>query len=174
MPKPPNRSKYTLALHEQIVAYIRQGYPKTTTFKLVGLNPDTGWDWLRYGRERPDDYPHYVKLAEDIDHAIAEVQAERVDQILAAAQDPKHWTAAAWYLERTDPQSWGRKDRVELNTGESGPLFQLNQLVLTDAEAREGSRSMLRRIAGLGAPDDSQPRELPRPRPDTPSENEQP
>src|SRR5687768_4059663 len=101
MPNPPNRSKYTPELHEQIVSNIRQGYPKTTTFRLVGLAPDTGWDWLRYGREQPDKYPQYVKLAEDIEQAIAEVQAERVNQILAAAQDPKHWTAAAWYLERT-------------------------------------------------------------------------
>lgn len=159
-------------MHEQIVAYIRQGYPKTTTFRLVGLGSDTGWDWLRYGREQPDKYPHYVKLAEDIEHAIAEVQAERVDQILAAAQDPKHWTAAAWYLERTDPQTWGRKDRLQVDAGDSGPLIQLNQLVLTDADARETSRELLRRATALTAGDPVEPRALPQPPPPTPSENE--
>jgi hypothetical protein len=172
MSKPPNRSKYTPELHEQIVAYIRQGYPKTVAFRLVGLNADTGWDWLRAGRERPDDYPHYVQLAEDIDHAIAEVQAERVDQILAAAQDPKHWTAAAWYLERTDPQTWGRKDRVQLDAGDSGPLIQLNQLVLVDGDARQSSRELLRRATALGSVDADELRALPQPRPAPPSENE--
>lgn len=171
MSKPPNNSKYTPELHEQIVANIRQGYPKTTTFRLVGIDPDTGWTWLRHAREQPDRYPYYVKLAEDIDQAIAEVQAARVDQILAAAQDPKHWTAAAWYLERTDPQTWGRKDRVQLDAGDSGPLFQLNQLVLTDADAREGARELLRRITGLNAGDPEEQRALPQPRP-APSENE--
>jgi hypothetical protein len=171
MTNPPDRSKYTPELHEQIVAYIRQGYPKTTTFRLVGLHQDTGFDWLRYGRERPDDYPHYVKLAEDIEHAIAEVQAERVDQILAAARDPKNWTAAAWYLERTDPQTWGRKDRVQVDAGDQ-PLLQLNQLILVDADTRQEMRGFLRRVTGLvaGDPDDS--RALPQPPPPPPSENE--
>jgi hypothetical protein len=172
MPRTPNRSKYTPELHEQIVALIRKGYPKTVAFRLVGLNADTGWVWLRYGREQPNKYPHYVKLAEDIDHAIAEVQAERVDQILAAARDPKHWTAAAWYLERTDPQTWGRKDRVQLDAGDSGPLIQLNQLILVDDDARQSSRELLRRATAIGSGDQDEPRALPQPLPPSPSENE--
>ncbi len=162
----PVNSKYTPEIHEQIVSYIRKGYPKTTTFGLVGINADTGWDWLRYGRDQPEKYPHYVRLAEDIEQAIAEVQAERVDQILAAAQDPKNWTAAAWYLERTDPQTWGRKDRVEIDASKSAPMFQLNQIVLTDAGAREEGRALIRRVAGVIEPREARELiELPQPRP---------
>jgi len=169
--KPPNHSKYTPELHEQIVAFIRKGYPKGTTFRLVGLHADTGFEWLRYGREQPDRFPHYIKLAEDIEQAIAEVQAERVDLILNAAQaDPRNRTAAAWYLERTDPGTWGRKDRVEIDA--SQPLIQLNQVVLSDAGTRDQARELLRHVSGLAALELTSPRELPSPPPQAPTKDE--
>jgi len=164
---PPRNSKYTPEIHELIVARIREGNPKSTAFRLVGLHADTCWDWLRYAREDPERYPHFVRLTEDIEQAIAEVQAESVAIIRQApALDPRNWTAAAWYLERTDPQTWGRKDRVEVDASKSAPLFQLNQIVLTNEDAREQGRALIRRVAGVIEPrQPHEPIELPSPPP---------
>jgi len=173
MTKPPNRSKYTPKLHKEIVASIRKGRPKETTFRLVGIHPQTGWDWLNLGRTHPDKYPHFVKLAEDIDQAIAEVQAERISLILAAADsDAKHWTAAAWYLERTDPANWGRRDKVEIDAPR--PLIQLNQVVLADPEARKKASDFLNSVASpdkyevIDAPQETQTERQLRSLPPTP------
>ena len=128
---------------------MRAGRPKTIAFRLTGLHPDTVWDWLRLGRARPGDYPQYVRLAEDIEHAKAEAEAEALDRIKAAAKsDPKHWTADAWYLERTNPKEFGRRERVEVEA--SAPLIQLNQVVLSNPEVRDQARALLRQVTALG------------------------
>lgn len=55
-------------------------------------------------------------------HWIAELSGEVWDYI------PGRWQAAAWYLERSDPEAWGRKDTLENQlTGKDGE--QLNVVV---------------------------------------------
>lgn len=47
----------------------------------------------------------------------AEAEAERrfLARVAAAADDPKTWTAAAWWLERRRADEFGRHERVDLN-----------------------------------------------------------
>jgi len=137
--------KYSKALHEQIVANVRKGQPKSLAFKVARVHPDTVFDWLRFGRNDPDQYPEYVNLADDIEQAQADSVAERLDQIAAAAKsDPKHWTANAWILERTMPEHFARRDRVEVEARR--PLVQTNQVILIDADAREAAFALLERV----------------------------
>lgn len=49
-----------------------------------------------------------------------------VGRIREAARAPKHWTAAAWYLERKHPERWGRR-RLEI-TGPEGDPIELRAL----------------------------------------------
>jgi hypothetical protein len=140
--------KYSKKLHVVIVQSIRNGHTKTVASRAAGLNEQTLFDWLAMGRTQPDKYPEYVKLGEEIEQAKAEAEAEALDLIHAAAKsDPKHWTAAAWYLERTNPAEFSRRDRVEIEAG-SKPLVQINQVVLVDEEARELARRNLVMVAG--------------------------
>lgn len=150
-------SKFFLA--EKYLEALRTGITSTAACRLVGLNPQTLYDWTYNGRRDPEKYPEYAQLIEDIELVKAEVQKEMVEHItIAAKADPKHWTAAAWYLERTDPANWGKRDKVEVKN-EGGPLIQLNQVILSDEAAREASRDLLNRLAagrsseplGLGA-----------------------
>jgi len=120
---------YSKEMHKTIVEEVRAGRPKTLAFRLSGLHPDTIWDWLRLARHHPEQYPQYVQLGEDIDAAKAAAEAEALDRIKAAAKsDPKHWTADAWYLERTNPAEYGRRDKVEVEIEAEKPLIQLNQV----------------------------------------------
>lgn len=142
-------SKYNAETHKTIVDAIRKGSSKSDAFLLAGISKDVGFDWLRYGRQRPNDYPHYVKLGRDIDEAQAQVRAEMIERVQVAAKgDEKNWTAAAWYLERTAPEEYGKREQVRIEGGET-PLVQLNQVILVDGEARAASRALLKRVTGL-------------------------
>ena len=142
--------KYSPALHAKIVENIRKGQPKRIAFSVARVNPQTVWDWITQGKRFPETYPEYVKLAEDIEQAQDEAIADRLALIQGAAEsDPKHWTAAAWQLERMHPDQFGRRDRVEVEA--SRPLAQLNQLILADPHTRELSRQLLGRVASGSA-----------------------
>ena len=49
--------------------------------------------------------------------ALAEGEAALVGEIRRAASEPRHWTAAAWLLERRNPKAWGRRDCVAPSAG---------------------------------------------------------
>lgn len=146
-------TKYNDEIHEKIVDSIRQGRSIRDSGLLAGLGIDTLETWLYNGRHTPDKYPHFKKLSDDIEVAKAERRAQAVDNIVTVGNSgqPGTWQANAWYLERTDPENWGRKDKVE-HSGEA-PRQQINQVILIDAGAREASRDLLRRVAGDARPD---------------------
>jgi hypothetical protein len=143
--------KYNESVHETIVAAIRKGNAKTTAARLAGIHPDTLWEWINRGKQNPAEYPYFVQLAEDMAQAKAEIDAEMLEHVLAAPTiDAKHWTAAAWFLERTSPQDFAKRNKVEIDAGDN-PLVQLNQVVLLDEGARRQSRELLRAVTGLAA-----------------------
>lgn len=135
-----HRSKYNEKVHETIVEAVLKGNSKTIAFRLAGVHPDSCFLWLKMGRERPDEYPEYAKLEEDIEHAIALCASEKVAAVKAAA-DNGTWQAAAWWLERRLPQEYGRHDRVEVESKQ--PQVQLNQVIIGDPRALESSRDLI-------------------------------
>lgn len=131
-----------------IIEAIRGGNSRSTAFKLAGIHMDTGFDWLRYGRQNPEKFPQYVKLREDIEQAEAEFEADRV-AIVKTAGDTGTWQAAAWWLERKRPEDWGRNRDPTPPAELSRPT--VNILILEDPNAREASRELLRHLAGGGS-----------------------
>jgi hypothetical protein len=140
---------YTPEKHETIIKAIEAGNSKSTAFKLAGLHADTGFDWVAAGKREPEKYPEYVQLAADIEQAEAAFEASRV-AIVKTAADTGTWQAAAWWLERRRPEEWSRHDRQRTDNGDK-PILQLNQVILVDADAREASRVLLRRVTSSGA-----------------------
>lgn len=143
--KPTTWGKYNKARHDTIVEAIRKGNSKANSFRLAGISVDTGTEWLKYGRERAEEYPYYAQLYEDVEQALAEYESSRVSLVTTAA-DTGTWQAAAWWLERRNPDEWGRHDRVKHEVN-NRPTVQLNQVILQDANARELSRNLLRQLA---------------------------
>lgn len=138
-------SKYNAKRHEAIIEGLLKGNSRTVSFRLSGCHPDVVFDWLKKGRDNPDTYPEYVSLIEDIEYAEAMVESERVS-IVKTAADTGTWQAAAWWLERRKPETWGRNDTVRHEGGET-PAIQVNQVILIDADARAASRELLNRVA---------------------------
>jgi hypothetical protein len=143
--------KYNAKVHATIVDWVRKGNSRSDAFRLVGLNHQTGFDWLALGRREPDAYPEYVQLLADIEAAEARVRTEMVERVVAASKVPKNWTAAMTYLERRDPENWGRRDTTVVEAGDK-PLVNVGQLVLVDPEVRGLSRELLRRVTTPEAP----------------------
>jgi hypothetical protein len=143
--------KYNSEAHEQIVDWVRKGNSRSDAFRLIGVHSQTGHDWCALGRHEPDQHPEYAKLLADIEAAEAEVRAEMVERVVAASKVPKNWTAAMTYLERRDPENWGRRDTTVVEGGEK-PLVNVGQIVLVDPEARAISRELLRRVTAASDP----------------------
>jgi hypothetical protein len=146
-------TKYTPKVHKIIVDTVKKGNSLRDAGLLAGLGKETLETWLYNAKTMPEKYPHFVKLAADIDQARAERRIKAVENIVTVgdSQQAGTWQANAWFLERTDPENWGRKDKIE-HVNET-PRTQVNTVVLIDADARETARDLLKRVAGHSGAD---------------------
>jgi hypothetical protein len=134
-------TKLTPAIHKAIVRAVSRGVPLERASALVQVDQYTVLEWIRRGegregRHRPQT-KLYAQFACDIQKARAQDEARRVARINAAGQggtvlyestitypdgrierEVKHaapqWQADAWHLERSRPEAWGRRDRLDL------------------------------------------------------------
>ncbi len=143
------KRKYTPELHELIVDAMRKGNYLVTACRLAGITRDTYYDWLALGRDDPEQYPEYVKLAEDVENAKAESEAELLEVVRETALSgaPNTWQAAMTILERRHPEKFGRRDTTVVEGGEN-PIRQLTGAIVIHEHERGNPRALLERIAG--------------------------
>jgi hypothetical protein len=154
MPRIGRPTKLTAALQTALADAVRLGLPLAKACDRAGVGFDTAKEWVRRG-EGTDDRPpsaRYASFALAIRKARADDQARRIARLEQAAKGgvvnyrrtttrangetvseerftEGQWTADAWYLERSDPENWGRKDRVAV-TGEGGKPLEVIVKVL--------------------------------------------
>mgnify|MGYP001353475244 CR=1 FL=1 len=110
-------------LDEKFVANLcqalRSGNTKKNACLLAGCSETQLYKWLR---DSDCDIEGTLanQFAESIKKSIAEAQNRNIVLIQKAAQN--NWTAAAWYLERSDPSNWGRRDKHEVSGPDGGPI----------------------------------------------------
>ena len=56
----------------------------------------------------------------ELERAEAKAMKKHIKNITRAGIED--WRASAWYLERRDPDNWGRRDRVHLDNNHSGTI----------------------------------------------------
>lgn len=127
-------SKLTPELHAEIVNLIRLGNFREAAAAAAGIGTTTFHRWMAKGREARSGI--YREFWAAVNTAEAQAEATAIGRIRQAAQDPKHWTAAAWYLERKFPERWGRK-RLEISGPEGGPVETEEKGVLAPSRAAE-------------------------------------
>ena len=98
MPRP---TKLTDARVERILAALRAGNYLETAAHLAGVSPSTLHEWRK----------RFPEFSEAVEKARAEAEAANVAVIREATTS--HWQAAAWWLERSFPGRWARRDKVE-------------------------------------------------------------
>lgn len=125
----------------ELIAKLREGNYLETAAAWAGVSLGAVRDWLRCGnadlQEGRTDTP-VARFARDADRARAEATARHVAVVVRTAQgEPAHvdeetrqfipavrgdWSAAAWWLERTDPERWGRRDKLRLSVSQAENL----------------------------------------------------
>lgn len=96
-------TKLTPELTRDITSYISEGNPPTIAATLVGISPSTYFNWMSKGSQKT---PRFMEFSELIKRATAQSIANRVAHISRAAEGG-HWRAAAWLLEKMEPDLFG-------------------------------------------------------------------
>jgi transposase len=113
---------------------LKSGAYIQTACTFAGIGESTVHRWLERGRKENariesgeealvDEQP-YLELWESIEKARAEATLRNVTLIQTAAQNGT-WQAAAWFLERTNPSLYGRRNYNEI-TGKDGGALDVN------------------------------------------------
>lgn len=100
-------TKLTPALQARIVKLVREGnYPETAA-QSEGVHRDTYYSWMERGRkgEKP-----FAEFSDAVTRARATAQRKMLAHVAKAA--PKDPENARWYLERTAPDLYGRRDKL--------------------------------------------------------------
>lgn len=118
---------------EAITKALKAGCTKKDACSLANISEQTFYRWIREGEKDSEGGVAY-QFCESIKKAIAEARARNVTIIQKHAVN--NWTAAAWWLERSDPESWGKRDKVEMTGADGGAMEMkvISEKEITDEE----------------------------------------
>jgi hypothetical protein len=100
----------TPEIQERICGAIRIGATYRCSAKYAGINRATFFVWMKKGRTQKRGL--YRDFHSAVRKANAEAEVAAVRAIWQAGQNGD-WKAAAWWLERRNPQRWALRDRKQ-------------------------------------------------------------
>jgi hypothetical protein len=106
----------TPELSAQIVALVRDVGALATAARCAGVPVSVAREWLARGLGHDPNRPRtalYASFADGVERSRGEFVARRIRRIEQAAEAGT-WTADAWAVERIDAETWGRRDRVDV------------------------------------------------------------
>lgn len=136
-PKPPTKEQA-----DALVGTIATTGSDKDAYTIAGVPPSSFYLWLQTGRDlreqgkRAEKEP-LVDFLEKVEKARAARTVGLVKRIRDAGQDPKHWTANAWLLERTDPKRYGQRVRVHVQEELTDAVARLRDAFKDDPAAYE-------------------------------------
>jgi hypothetical protein len=115
-------TKLNIDVANRILDALRLGVPQSTATAYAGISRSTYYRWLAVAddSDAPDEF-------RDFRDAVRTARAEAEVRSIAVIQNAsdRSWQAAAWFLERSFPEHWARKDRHEI-TGNDGRGIELS------------------------------------------------
>lgn len=106
----------TVELQDALVSHLASGAFQDEAAKACGVGKSTFYDWMRKGRDAQDKEAGgrdlnptellYLGFVTAVEQARGRATVYAHATIRSAMT--KHWQAAAWYLERTNPARYGR------------------------------------------------------------------
>jgi len=104
-------TKLTPDVLERLTEALKAGNYIETACTYAGIGASTYHAWVTKAEQ--DDAPkQYKDFLDAVKKARAEAEIRNVALIQRAASEGKNWTAAAWWLERSQPARWGRQTKV--------------------------------------------------------------
>ena len=113
-------TKLTPEVRDRIIEALRAGNYQDAAAAYAGIGPATFYRWMERGRAA-DAEPDYREFREAVERARAEAEVRNVALVQRSAADGT-WQAAAWFLERSYPSRWGRRERHEVTGADGGPV----------------------------------------------------
>ena len=100
---------------EKVVTAIKAGSYVETAAAFAGVSKSTLYDWLKRGANQKEGI--YREFSAAVEQALAHADIRDIGIIATAAQKGV-WQAAAWRLERKHPDQWGRRQVIQVGTGD--------------------------------------------------------
>jgi len=100
-----------------IIAAIRRGNTYENSCMLANISYSSFCAWTRKGRESREASQHTCKYLIFLD-AVEKAESACEDEILQHWRDciPGNWQAGKEYLARKNPEKWGNRERVDMNS----------------------------------------------------------
>jgi hypothetical protein len=153
------------ATQRELLRAIRLGVPVHVACDHAGIGRSTFYVWQARGdaaaelREQGQPVPvreqRYLDFVDALRKAVPAAEVTALARVVKAAEDPRHWQAAAWLLERRHPDRYARTVRTELSGAEGGPVQVEAQVASVEVKVdlrsdRERARAVLEALAGTG------------------------
>jgi transposase len=142
------QTKLTPTVHAEIVTALRQGSYQVVAAQKAGIGRRTLVRWMQRGEmeeaRREEGFPadpdeeKYLQFKKDVEIARAQAEVDAVKCVSDAGRIGT-WQAAAWYLERSFPQRWGKTREVEEVTDDA-----------EQADPDEALQKLLERLNAVG------------------------
>jgi len=127
---------------ERLLEALRAGNYIETACAYAGVSKSSFYNYLAQGRKArdiadPTDQDKWaMELLDAVEKARADAEIRNVHLIQQAAQGGT-WQAAAWFLERSMPQKWARREKVEMSGPDGGPITLAGLAELMNVRDRE-------------------------------------
>lgn len=149
--------KFNKKTRDKILEAVRQGNFLVTSAAAAGISKATLYAWMRRGESVEPIDKEYAAFLAELTMARAQAETEALRTVLTASHDS--WQAAAWYLERSFPQRWGR-NRVEDEKADAPP--RPPRLIIPGSDVGSDGRPRIERPNGplipprqIGGPSDN-------------------
>ena len=122
---PIGRPKLPLEVRESVLKFLREGNSKRDSCLGAGISVGTLCDWQAKAADFKEKgiENEYTQFIEQIEQAQAEARRYALNcwkNLL-----PNDWRASVTYLERTDPENWAPKQKIDVTSnGQTvGPMI---------------------------------------------------
>jgi hypothetical protein len=119
------KSALTPELQTQLINLLANGVTIADTCAYVGISERTYYNWMEKGETARKDN-EYVQFFHAATRARVTARVGAVAIIRKSIQEG-NTDDARWFLERSDPSNWGRKDKLVIEGGV--PLETINKAI---------------------------------------------
>jgi hypothetical protein len=100
------KTKYSGEHFDNLLDALERGLPLKIAAAVAGIPVGTVRMWVQKGEEGVKPYDEVANL---VTAARAQAIEEQIERVSRASRDPKYWRAAAWLLEKLDPEDFAPK-----------------------------------------------------------------
>ena len=124
----------------EILAIVAVGCKREVAAEYVGCDPSTIYRTAQRDAE----------FAEKLRQKELQSEIGYLQNLRKAAQNERYWRAAAWALERMNPEKYGRRGPDVITVDEVGELMaQFAEIIVEEVPVPEYRKRILKRIDGI-------------------------